>query len=130
MKIDSRDFPIVHLDYASSSRKNYNQILLHLKQLLEKKQPFVIIGKGAHDENEDRVDDRRKISFWAQANKKEVQKYIKVHLYIAQDLETKKSMEEFTETFEDFWGYPLVVVESEEEALSKAHLLLESEVIG
>ena len=76
------------------------------------------------------MDDHRKISFWAQANKKEVQKYIKVHLYIAQDLETKKSLEAFTDTFEDFWGYPLVVVESEEEVLSKAHVLLGSVLIS
>ncbi|GAA5102253.1 hypothetical protein [Wohlfahrtiimonas larvae] len=126
MKIDSRNFPIVHLNYATSNRKNYNQILLHLKQLLDRKEPFVIIGKGVHDSDEERVDDRRKISFWAQANKKEVQKYIKVHLYIVQNEEDRKSMEEFSETFEEFWGYPLVAVNSEEEALSKAYLLLES----
>lgn len=124
MKIDSRNFPIVYLDYSASARKNYNQILLHLKQLLAKKQPFVIIGKGAHDSNEERVDDRRKISFWAQANKKDVHQYIKVHLYIVEDESTRKAMEDFAETFEEFWGYPLVVVDSESEALSKAYLLL------
>lgn len=127
MKIDSSNFPIVYLDYGASSRRNFNQILLHLKQLLERKQPFVIIGSGASDhDDEERNDDRRKISFWTQANRQAVQKYIKVHLYVASDIDNQKKAEAFAQTFEDFWGYPMVVVNSREEALAKAQLLLQS----
>ena len=128
MQIDMTEFPIVKMDYSVPYNTDFREILQHLSDLLARKKPFVIIGKGERseeDEAQSRVD-RHEASIWAKDHRAAIQKWIKMHYYVETDAEKVLEMEEFSVIFEKFWGYPLIVVPSMEDAYQRAETLLNS----
>lgn len=126
MQIDTTEFPIVKMDYSVPYNTDFREILQSLNELFAKKVPFVIIGAGERseeDEAQSRVD-RHEAGIWAKAHRQEIQKWIKMHYYVESDAKKVLEMEEFSVIFEKFWGYPLMVVPSMEEAYRRAETLL------
>ncbi|HDX3930724.1 TPA: hypothetical protein ROF83_002714, partial [Citrobacter freundii] len=104
-----------------------NDILIAISKLLQKKQPFVFICSGlpteSNKENDD-VNERRKITTWMKDNKAAIGQLIKGHIHIIPETTKRTELESFSVTFERFWGYPMFIVATENEAREKANALL------
>jgi hypothetical protein len=127
MKINTDDFPRVRMDYSIESDASSNDILTAISKLLQKKQPFVFICSGlpteSNKENDD-VNERRKITTWMKDNKAAIGQLIKGHIHIIPEITKRTELESFSVTFERFWGYPMFIVATENEAREKANALL------
>lgn len=129
MQIDTTEFPIVKMNYSVPYNTDFREVLHSLNELLSRQIPFVIIGKGERSEKDEAQSraDRHEAGDWVKEHKEEIQKWIKMHFYVASDPVKVAEMEEFSVIFEKFWGYPLVVVPSVEEGYKRGRALLNSE---
>jgi len=85
---------------------------------------------AARDDNtpeEERLAYRKQLSLWMKANREAIQRLVKGQVYLASDAQQQSVMQAFAETFAKFWGFPLFVTQSEEEAKDKAKALLNTE---
>lgn len=129
MKINTDDFPRVRMNYSMEPDASFDVVLGAISSLLERKQPFVFICTGLPAESNkdnDEVDERRKITCWMKDNKSEIRQLIKGHIHIVPEENIRTELVGFSVTFERFWGYPVFIVASENDARAKAKDLLSS----
>lgn len=127
MKLDTTVFPLVTMNYNSESEGSIELVLHQIRKLLDKQQPFVFIGRGTlgnDSQSTESVDDRRKITLWMKENKIDILRFIKANIHIVPDINKQVGINDFSVTFERFWGDPLFVVTTELEAYNKAKMLL------
>ncbi|GAA5098683.1 hypothetical protein [Wohlfahrtiimonas larvae] len=127
MKVDAIEFPIVRVDYVKGPNENIEDTLSDLSDLLKRQQPFVFVGEGVPQEENKNLEERKKVALWMKANHEDVQKWIKGHVHVVKEADKFEMMQEFSIIFKKFWGYPMIVVRTSEEALSEAALLLKPE---
>lgn len=129
MNIDACDFPLVRMQNDPALAVPVDEVLAQNLELLQRGEPFVVIGEGLPNEGEredENVDDRRKVALFMKANKTEIRRLIKGHIQIVPEVEKRDGAESFSVMFEKFWGYPMFVVATEQEAQAKAKSLLNS----
>ncbi|MGH8053319.1 MAG: hypothetical protein ACREP4_05295 [Stenotrophomonas sp.] len=124
MRVDSSHFPLVRLDYAPENADSTETVLADMSALLAREQPFVYIASGGFDQGEPDIDERRKVANWMKANKPAIVKLTKAHVHVAANDDEQRKAEEFSRFFENFWGYPMLIVGNAEEAEAKASELL------
>lgn len=124
MRVDSTHFPLVRLDHAPENADSTETVLADMSALLAREQPFVYIASGGFDQGEPDIDERRLVASWMKANKPAIVKLIKAHLHITANDEEQRNAEAFSRFFENFWGYPMLIVGNTAEAEAKASELL------
>lgn len=125
MHIDATRFPLVWLDYDLAHADSTETVLDDMSALLAREQPFVYIASGGFDDREPDIDARRKVAGWMKANSTAIVRFTKAHVHIAGSAEEHRKAEEFGRFFEKFWGYPLLIADSLEDAQAKAAELLQ-----
>lgn len=124
MRVDPSRFPLVWLDSSPANAEPTDKVLDDMSALLARQQPFVFLAAGGFDAAEPDLDARRKVASWMKANKPAIVLYIKAQLHVADTVEARDKALEFGRIFENFWGYPLLVVGSCDEAETRARALL------
>ncbi|MGL4673573.1 MAG: hypothetical protein ACRCXK_01795 [Wohlfahrtiimonas sp.] len=127
MKVDAIEFPFVRVDYVKGPNEIIEDTLSDLSGLLKRQQPFVFMGEGLPKEENTHEEDRKKVALWMKANHMDVQRWIKGHVHVIAEPDKFEMMQEFSVIFKKFWGYPMIVVRTQEEAMSEATLLLKPE---
>lgn len=124
MRVDSSRFPLVWLDHDPITADSADKVLADMSELLAREQAFVYLASGGLDQAEPDIDERRKVAAWMKANKPAIVQLIKAHVHIADTDEALHKATEFSRFFENFWGYPMLVVATTAEAEAKAAELL------
>lgn len=127
MQIDATNYPIIRMDDASSQDMSVDTVLASLSELLARGNALVLWGDGELGEENGSVDDRRKVAMWMKANRDEIQRLIKGHVHVVADAEKRSAADAMSAVFIKFWGYPMFVVESVDDAFRKANALLANE---
>lgn len=128
MKIDASKFPVVRMQENVDEREPVDAVLDCYLRLLQRDELFVVIADSFPDQSarkQESVEDRRSVTLFMKEHKAEIKRLIKAHIQIVTDLELREEAQQFSILFKKFWGYPMVVVASEEEALHRASILLE-----
>lgn len=126
MHIDSSDFPIVRLNSDASSVAPIKEVLRQLSDILARNKVFLFMSEGPLDTSGDDIEDRKKMSLWMKANKNEIRRLVKGHIHVQPDTAQRTAAQAFATTSEKFWGYPMFIVPTTEEAQVKAKALLAS----
>ncbi|TWB40642.1 hypothetical protein [Nitrospirillum pindoramense] len=127
MFFNAAEFPIVRLSYDQGAAPTGYDAFDTFESLLDRETPFVIIGQGAGDgdaEHEHDAAQRKKIALWSKKNKPRLRAFVKAMVYIEPSATKRLAMKAFQMVSEKFWGYPMLVVASDAEALDKARELL------
>jgi len=124
MRVDPSRFPLVWLDNTPENADGTDEVLADMSALLAREQPFVFLASGGFDAPEPDIEERRKVANWMKANKPLILRFIKAQLHVASSEDERSKALAFSRIFENFWGYPMLVVASTEEAESKAAALL------
>lgn len=127
MKVNATEFPIVRVDYVKDPNATIEDTLSDLSDLLKRQQPFVFMGEGSPKKENANDADRKKVALWMKANRADVQLWIKGHVHVIEEPEQFEMMQEFSVIFKKFWGYPMIVVRTQEAAMAEATLLLKPE---
>lgn len=124
MNIDANNYPIVRMQNDPSLDMGVEEVLASFSKLLLLGRPFAFIGEGTPEDEGGNGDDRRQVTLWMKANKAELRRLVKGHVQIVPDASKRAEMEAFSVVFGKFWGYPMFIATSEEEAQGKARSLL------
>ena len=104
--------------------------LLTFEHLLAREQPFLLLHEKAVDENnhEHAHEERKRASIWMKKNKAALRAYVKGMIQVEPSAAKRLALKPFAVTFGKAWGYPLLVVESENRAWALAEDVLDPEV--
>lgn len=126
MQIDVQDFPFVRMDYSGEGHQTIEETLQFFEHCLVRKEPFVFLGGGADfdkDPNE-KIADRRAVALWMKKHKADLRGYVKAMYYIEPSAVKRLAAKAFSVIYGKFWGHPMIVTESREDALQQARILL------
>ena len=130
MRLDSSTFPVVKILFDAPDDGGPEDALLTFEQLLAREQPFLLLHEKAVDENnhEHAHEERKRASIWMKKNKAALRAYVKGMIQVEPSAAKRLALKPFAVTFGKAWGYPLLVVESEDRAWALAQDVLDAEV--
>lgn len=121
MLIDDTQFPLVWMRAKTSDIPA--SPFASLETLLAREKCFVLLDNMAH-EHEETPEERKQLALWMKRHKEALRTFIKAAIHIEPDADKRPAAQAFAPTYEKFWGYPLRVVASTDEALALARELL------
>lgn len=125
MFIDSSNFPLVWMRREATSIDDPQDAFEGFADLLTRKQAFVFLtDEGFEQDHEHSKEERKQTSLWMKKNKAEIRAYVKGMVLIEPNAAKRLAAKAFAVVFGKFWGYPLVITGSKDEALKLAHGLL------
>ena len=128
MLIEAEAFPIVRIRYDRTESAGQNNSLELFEALLDREQPFVLIGNGAqlHEESHE---ERKQIALWMKRNRARINRLVKAMVYVDPNTEQHLAARPAAFVFEKFWGFPLLVSKSDHEAMGIAESLLAASAV-
>ncbi|CAI1004997.1 Uncharacterised protein [Serratia liquefaciens] len=127
MSLDSATFPLVWMrQQAAGEPKDTLAEFAEFSTLLQREQQFVLLCDRRMDESgEQDRDERTQVALWKRDHREALAKWVKGMVLIEPDDMRRKAAEEFVDFASRFWGYPVMVVASEQQAHELAQRLLE-----
>jgi hypothetical protein len=128
MLIDAAHFPLVWTQIATSGA-NPAAPFAEFEALLVRKEAFVLLNEEGLDkgEHEHSPEEMKQTSLWMKRHKSELRAFVKAAIYIEPSAVKRQATRAFAVVFEKFWGYPILVAGTKDEALALAKQLLEGE---
>ena len=127
MRLDSAAFPIVRMHYNEAG--NGDSLAL-FDQLLAREQPFVVLALSADPDQMQTGEERWQLSRWMKRNREPLHRLVKAMVYVEPQRARWFIAKATAPVFDTLWGYPLIVADSEAEALPTAERLLAGDAPG
>lgn len=126
MNIDATEYPIVWMDYEPAQGVPVEEALASISTLLARNRPLVFLAQNEPSDTnrQEGAEERRAVALWMKANKREIRRLALGQVQIVPEAAKRVAMRAFSVVFAKFWGYPMFVVASVDEALTKARSLL------
>ncbi|MCO7636626.1 hypothetical protein NJI34_07470 [Pseudomonas sp. S 311-6] len=128
MKIDTTSFPLVWMRFKVTDPATDAAPFAGFEALLARRTPFVLLNDEGLDSgraHEHSHEERRRTSVWMKQHKSELREFVKAAIYIEPDNARRLAAASFAQGYIKFWGYPMILANSLEEALNKAEELLQ-----
>lgn len=129
MHVDINEFPQVWMDFTLGAGQSTDEVLAVYTDLLARGEPFVFLGEGGDFEGDraaQDVADRKKISLWMKQNKRAITALVRAMIYIEPNVSKRIAARAFALVYEKFWGYPMFVAVSRDEAMAIIRTVLPS----
>lgn len=131
MIIDDSKFPIVFVDFQHSLEQvenethNHDNDMAAFTSLFEREKPFVMISTGETPEENHKHsrEEIKQVNAWRKINKEKL-KYTKATIQVEPSKVKRIGLTLFASVYEKFWGNPLLLVKTQEEALEIAEKVL------
>ncbi|ROM67368.1 hypothetical protein BK654_30090 [Pseudomonas brassicacearum] len=125
MRIDATQFPFVWLQKTTLGNSQ-EESFAEFEALLARNAPFVLLNSEGLDkeEPEHSPDEKKQIALWMKRHKSELKSYVKASIHIESSLTKRLAGKTFAVMYEKFWGYPMLMTATEDEALALAQKLL------
>jgi len=119
MQMNTDDFPLVWTRYKSEGDGQSHALFEQFEALLALQRPFVLLNdEGLASPGDTQTQDERKqISLWMKRNKTTLRSYVKGAVFVEPRASVRTASIEFAVMYEKFWGYPMRIVASCEEAI-------------
>lgn len=126
MRIDVTQFPFVWLQQTTPGH-SLEESLVEFKAVLARKEPFVLISNEGLDKEqpEHSPEELKQITLWMKRHKSDLKRYVKASIHIESSLAKRLAGKAFAIMYEKFWGYPMLIATTEDEALVLARKLLQ-----
>lgn len=129
MRIDDTHFPFVWMQMVSPGKDPDASPFTEFEALLARKEAFVLLNDEgfAHGSHEHSPEEMKQATRWMKAHKNELRTFVKASVVIEPNTVKRTAAKPFAVIFEKFWGYPLILASSKDDALVIAHNLLSAE---
>lgn len=125
MPLDSTNFPLVWMSFDHGPDHDHDEDFAELESNLKRGAPFVILTASApSEEHEHSQEEKKRTSLWTKKHKVELRGLVLAMIVIEASAAKRLAFTAFGATFSKFWGYPLKLASSREEALEIAEGLL------
>jgi hypothetical protein len=125
MSMNSSQFPFVWMsfgqDLGRDSQKDFDEFEANLKR----GEPFVLLSDTPPTEGHEHApEEKRRTSLWMKKHKAELRKLVLAMIVVEPNVAKRLGFKAFAIVFAKFWGYPLLLASSREEAMDIARGLL------
>lgn len=126
MVIDSTRFPLVWMKVGASGINTGDEGFKAFEALLARAEPFVLLDqeRANQEHPEPSHEEQKQLSLWMKRHKTALRSFVKAQIHIEPDVTKQQAAKLFAVKFEYFWGFPLCVVDSNEDGLALARTLL------
>ncbi|MDN7669591.1 hypothetical protein QZM08_25345 [Burkholderia vietnamiensis] len=126
MLIDGTQFPLVWMRLNAPGTDPEASPFAEFEALLARKEVFVLLNDEGLDksEHEHSPEEMKQTSLWMKRHKSELRAFVKAGIYIEPSTAKRLATKAFTMVYEKFWGYPMLMVATKDEALALAQKLL------
>lgn len=126
MFIDSSTFPLVFIRTQHNTADGRQPMdFAVFNELLSRERAFVFLSdQEFEDGHQHSQEERKQLTLWMKQNKAAIRTYIKGMIMVESNLAKRLAAQAMAIMFGKFWGYPLVIAESQPEALAIAQSLL------
>lgn len=130
MQLDSSTFPVVKIVFDAPSHTPPQDTFVAFEALLQREEPFVLLHEKAVDESthEHSHEERKHASIWMKKNKVALRAFVKGMIQVEPSAAKRLALKPFAVMFGKAWGYPLLVVESTDQAWALARDVLDTQV--
>ncbi len=126
MSMNSSDFPLVWMSLTQEPGHDHQKDFEEFEANLKRGEPFVILSDTAPVEEHDHTpEDKKRTALWMKKHKAELRKLVLAMIQIEPNQAKRLGYKAFAALFAKFWGYPLVLASSREEAVKMAKDLLQ-----
>ncbi|WCM25982.1 hypothetical protein NDN01_18420 [Sphingomonas sp. QA11] len=126
MLIEDDDFPMVRLHYNRSGPGGLDEGFTAFEAQLNRARPFVLIGHGAGAQAQDH-EERKRVALWMKRHREPLRQFVLALVYVEPQAANRFVARSGAETYAKFWGYPMLVTASDEDARAVAARLLAGE---
>ena len=126
MILDSTYFPLVWMNVGSAAIDTRDEGFAAFEALLARAEPFVLLDadRARQPEREPDHEERKQLALWMKRHKAALRAYVRGQVLIETDSLKQQAALLFAPKFEAFWGYPLHIVATQEEAFQVANRLM------
>jgi len=127
--IDTTQFPLVWMQIAAPSNKPGDSPFAEFEALLARKEVFILLHEEdlVEGEHEHCSEEMEQTSLWMKSHKDELRAFVKASIHIEPSTAKRLPSKALAVAYEKFWGYPMLIAATKEEALAMVQKLLAGE---
>ncbi|MCF5167264.1 hypothetical protein CCL09_06685 [Pseudomonas congelans] len=125
MSINSSNFPFVWMSFTQEPGHDHEKDFAELEANLQRGEPFVLLTDTVPaEEHEHSPEEKKRTALWMKKHKVELRKLVLAMIMIESNSAKRLGFKAFAVVFAKFWGYPLFLTASREQAMEMARELL------
>jgi hypothetical protein len=125
MSMNSYDFPLVWMNLTQEPGHDHQKDFDEFEANLQRGEPFVLLTDTAPTEDhEHSPEDKKRTALWMKKHKLELRRLVLAMILVEPNSAKRLGFKAFAVVFAKFWGYPLLLAASREQAMEMARELL------
>ena len=125
MPLDITNFPLVWMSYDEAPDHDHDEDFEALEASFKRGAPFVILTDNAPSEDhEHSQEEKKRTALWMKTHKAELRTLVLAMIVIEPSAAKRLAYKTFGVAFAKFWGFPIKIASSREEAIEIAGKLL------
>ncbi len=125
MLMNSSDFPLVWMNLTQEPGHDHQKDFDEFEANLQRGEPFVLLTDTAPvEDHEHSPEEKKRTALWMKKNKLELRKLVLAMILVEPNSAKRFGFKAFAVVFAKFWGYPLLLAASREQAIEMAGELL------
>ncbi|PZQ10822.1 MAG: hypothetical protein DI564_15130 [Rhodanobacter denitrificans] len=125
MSMNSADFPLVWMNLTQEPGHDHQKDFDEFEANLQRGEPFVLLTDTAPaEDHEHSPEEKKRVALWMKKHKTELRRLIVAMILVEPNSAKRLGLKAFAIVFAKFWGYPLLLASSREEAIEMARELL------
>jgi len=125
MSMNSSDFPLVWMDLAQRPGQDPQKDFDEFEANLKRGERFVILSDSTPTEDHEHTPEAKKhVSLWMKKHKVELRTLVLAMILVEPNPAKRLGYKAFSVMFAKFWGYPMLLADSREQAVDMAWDLL------
>ncbi|SDT35457.1 hypothetical protein SAMN05216598_5214 [Pseudomonas asplenii] len=128
MSINSSNFPYVWMNLSHEPGNDPEKDFEEFEVNLKRGEPFVLLSDVVPTEGHEHTpEEKKRTSLWMKKHKVELRKWVLAMIMVESSSAKRLGFKAFAVVFAKFWGYPLLLAASREQAMEMARELLSGE---
>lgn len=125
MSMNSSDFPLVWMNLTQEPGHDHEKDFAEFEANLQREEPFVLLTDTAPaEDHEHSPEDKKRTALWMKQHKDALRRLVLAMILVEPSSAKRLGFKAFAVVFAKFWGYPLLLAASREEAIAMAKELL------
>lgn len=125
MPMNSSNFPYVWMSLAQEPGHDHDKDYIEFEANLARGEPFVLLTDTAPaEDHEHSPEEKKRTALWMKKNKLELRRLVLAMIVVESSPAKRLGFKAFAVVFAKFWGYPLLLAASRQEAMEIAKELL------
>ncbi|USX17667.1 hypothetical protein NHH82_17450 [Oxalobacteraceae bacterium OTU3REALA1] len=125
MSINSSSFPLVWMNLTQEPGHDHQNDFDEFEANLQRGQPFVLLTDTVPaEDHEHSPEEKKRTALWMKKHKDALRKLVLAMILIEPNAAKRLGFKAFAVVFAKFWGYPLLLAASREQAVEMAGELL------